>query len=94
MASTSNSVSISQADFGKSWPFTVNSGELYCIGAGNGQPISAVVFATEDESYAVNGTAQALGYKQIDEIWRDDPEIAGLKVNIGPIIERGLKICT
>ncbi|MBD1864296.1 MULTISPECIES: DUF2511 domain-containing protein [Trichocoleus] len=93
MAATSNSITISQAEFGDSWPFTVSNGELYCIGEGNGQQVGAVVFATEDESYAVNGTAKALGYKAIEEIWRSNPAIPGTKINIGPIIQRGLEIC-
>ncbi len=93
MAATSNSIMISQSEFGEAWPFTVTSGELYCIGEGNGQQVGAVVFATEDESYAVNGTAKALGYKPIDEIWRSNPAIPGTKINIGPVIQRGLQIC-
>jgi hypothetical protein len=41
--------------------------------------------------YALNGTARARGYPDIRPIWRDDPEDARLKMNIGPLIDLGLR---
>jgi hypothetical protein len=37
--------------------------------------------------------AQGQGYPEIDEIWKDDPEIDGFKVNIGALIDAGLSLC-
>jgi hypothetical protein len=48
----------------------------------------AVTFDTTDgDTYAVNGTAKTTtDYPDIDPIWADDPALAGLKKNIGPLI--------
>jgi len=86
-----NEVRITKDDFGDDWPFTVDEGVL----AGNGSGgIGEVIFTVDGVTYAVNGTARGTGkYTEIDEIWADDPELAGLKKNIGPIIDRGLELC-
>lgn len=86
-SSSGNSEAISEADFGNEWPFSVDEGVLRCEGAG------AVVFEAEGTDYAVNGTASGQGYAEIEPIWLEDPAAAGLKINIGPIIERGLALC-
>jgi hypothetical protein len=77
---------VSQADFGKDWPLTVQSGTLNCEGAG------AVTFTTDGTTYAVNGLASGMDrWPEIDPIWADEPH--GLKKNIGPLIDRGLELC-
>jgi hypothetical protein len=44
--------------------------------------------------YAVNGIARQSGEcAEIDPIWVDDPDIPGAKMDIGPIIDRGLELC-
>lgn len=53
-----------------------------------------------DRVYAVNGAAKAERhffldrprYVPIDEIWRDDPKMPGLKVSLGPLIAMGLAL--
>jgi len=77
---------VSRSDFGKDWPLTVQSGTLNCEGAG------AVTFTTNGTTYAVNGLANGMDqWPDIDAIWADAPH--GLKKNIGPLIDRGLKLC-
>ena len=78
---------VSREDFGQEWPLTVDSGILACQGAG------AVTFTTPDgTTYAVNGLAQsATPYPDIDPIWADAGN--GYKVDIGPLIDRGLRLC-
>jgi Protein of unknown function (DUF2511) len=77
---------VSRADFGRDWPLTVKSGTLNCEGAG------AVTFTTNGTTYAVNGLASGMDqWPEIDAIWADAS--GGLKKNIGPLIDRGLKLC-
>lgn len=70
------------------WPFTVSQGILGCT-----QPPfpGAVTFNVEGTVYAVNGTAEDLGYKDIDPIWKKAPE--GLRVDISGMIDKGLTLC-
>jgi hypothetical protein len=77
-------------DFGDDWPLTVSEGRLLC------EPADAVVFvAPNGTRYAVNSmaTTHRRGI-DIDPIWRDNPSpTRGPKVNIGPLIDRGLELC-
>jgi hypothetical protein len=48
-----------------------------------------VTFNVEGTTYGINGDAHE--YPAIDPIWRPVP--GGERVNIGPMIDRGLKLC-
>lgn len=86
-AESSSSEVVSKADFGEAWPFTVDSGKLSC-------EASAVTFAASGKRYALNGTAKSSGqYADVDAIWAAHPVVPGAKKDIGPMIERGLKLC-
>lgn len=79
---------VTQAEYGDRWPFTVSEGTVRCVGA------SSVVFDGGGRTYAVNGTARTqTDFPDIDPIWRDSPTGLGLKVNIGPILDKGLSLC-
>ena len=80
---------ITRAQFGDAWPFTVDEGVLRCEGEGG---VGAVIFEAEGTEYGVNGVAKSQGYADVEPIWADDPSI-GAKKNIGPIIDRGLELC-
>lgn len=86
---------ISRADLGEKWPLTVESGTLACDGVAEGA--GDVTFTSEGTTYALNGLAKGRaarnGWAEIDPIWADDPDVPGLKVNIGPLIDRGLALC-
>jgi hypothetical protein len=83
-----NSETVSRAGIGDQWPLTVDSGVLSCEGAG------AVYFTADGTRYAVNGTAMTTeDAERITAIWADDPTGLSLKRNIGPLIDRGLKLC-
>jgi hypothetical protein len=102
LASNANakSITISKENFGNSWPFTVSQGELSCSG-------NSVTFKANGKTYAVNGTAKSRGYAPINEIWKDDEKMIKIlkesfpgedigpppKINIGPIIDKGLSLC-
>lgn len=81
---------VTRNDFGKEWPLTVESGTLRC-------DASSVTFESRGTTYAVNGTAQGRasseGWTEIDAIWADDPSVPGTKINIGPLLNRGLELC-
>ncbi len=79
---------VSAEEFGAEWPLTVPAGELRC------EDGSSVTFTHDGTTYAVNGTARGTGrWPDIDPIWAPDPGVEGLKVNIGPLIDRGLALC-
>jgi hypothetical protein len=84
----SSSLDVSRADFGDEWPLTVGSGTLSCDG-------DAVTFTTGGTTYGVNGTARTLNeWPDIDPIWAKDPSGLAPKKDIGPLIDRGLDLCT
>ncbi len=62
---------MSRDEYGDRWPLTVDEGIVECI------PWSAVVFHARGETYAVNGLALGRrdeeGWRDIAEIWRDNP---------------------
>jgi hypothetical protein len=83
-----SSVEVGRADFGKDWPLTVNSGTLHCAGVG------AITFTTGGTTYAVNGFAVGEHkYADIKAIWARDPSGLVPRKDIGPLIERGSKLC-
>lgn len=58
---------IARAEFGDQWPFTVDAGELACVGPGTN-----VVFTADGTTYGVNGTAKGRGgYPPVDPIWKE-----------------------
>lgn len=76
-------------EFGKSWPLLVPDGTLRCGSFGKG--MGEVIFTAPDGTeYGLNGLASD-SYKDIDPIWREGAY--GLKVSIGPLINRGLALC-
>lgn len=80
-------------DYAEAWPFTVSGGTLRCDGPG------WVTFETGGETYAINGLASGRapeeGWRDIDDIWANAPDVAGfgIKKDIGPIIDDGLMLC-
>lgn len=81
---------VSRAEFdsaGKTWPLTVNSGKLTCNA-------NAVTIETGGTVYAVNGTAKGRSSgADIASIWSDDPNAAGLKLDISDLVSEGLTLC-
>ncbi len=91
---------IARADFGDAWPFTVPAGVLNCTVVGrlsSGLEIQSVTFAVNGKVYAINGVARGHakqnGWHEVTPIWRNNPRIPGAKVDIGPVISRGLQLC-
>lgn len=72
---------------GEEWPLTVDEGQIRCPGGGQ------LVLEVDGTEYALNGLAQGAGYADIDPIWADDPEVDGLKVDVGWLISYGNTNC-
>jgi hypothetical protein len=91
-----NEVRITRQDFGEDWPFTVDEGILAFRATGElstGEQVGAVTFTVNGKTYGVNGIA--MGHKQyadITAIWAPHPTIKGARKNIGPVIDRGLRL--
>ncbi len=88
------SLHVGCGDFGE-WPLTVKSGVLQCEEEiVSSLVVQRVTFTTPDGvTYAVNGHALDAGYPDIKPIWKKEPGGYGLRVNIGPLIDRGLRLC-
>jgi hypothetical protein len=97
LASYAGSANISKSQFKDQWPLTVDSGTLKCEPAPTSLKVQFVTFTSGGKTYALNGIARGQakqrGWKEIDPIWKDNPEIPGAKINIGPLITLGLTLC-
>lgn len=77
---------VTREQFGTRWPLTLLEGTLRC------EPGRVIVIrATDGRDFGVNGMAAK--YPDIAPVWADDPAIPGLKMDIGPLIDAGLKLC-
>lgn len=85
---------LAESDFPKGeWPLTVSEGVVRCEGSdGSG---SVIFRAPDGTDYAVNGTAKTVkqDLPEIEDIWKKDPDVPGTRINIGPVIDRGLELC-
>ena len=73
-------------EYGDAWPLTVPGVRVELLAG------CAAVVHTTTKTYALNGVAIRHGYPRIDPIWRDHPDIPGLKVNIGPLLDLALSL--
>jgi hypothetical protein len=80
---TPQGIEISQAEYGRGWPFAMPQGRLRCEGAG------AVILSVAGKDYAVNGMASTR-YASIQSIYKQNSHSV---VDAGPIISRGLTLC-
>lgn len=83
--------------FESDWPLTVAYVVIHCknITAGGMKLQVVTLDAPDGSSYAVNGTAKDhTDYPSVEAIWADNPQVAGLKINIRPIIDGGLALCS
>ena len=87
---------ISQAEYGKDWPLTAQEAGLYCE--------QDMVWVVHNRvAYPINGMASAglakrrpsLTVRPLEDIWLYDDQYpgTGLRINISPLIDDGLKLC-
>lgn len=89
---------VSRAEFGAQWPLTVDGGTLRCKFPDSERPqIHALLIEVGYETYALNGVASRHaarnGWRELREIWRDNPHIPGTKVPVAPLLERAAVLC-
>lgn len=81
---------VTKSDMGAEWPLTVDEGTLQCEGSGG---VGQVTIEVDGTTYAVNGSAKGNEANEaIDPIWADGTT-PGLKKDIGPLIQEGLRLC-
>lgn len=90
--------SVSAAEFGDEWPFTVASGTVVCEALPSSLEVYNVFFVDgAGVIYPINGIAlgrsDAYDWSEIEAIWTPDPDIVGTRISIGPMIRAGLDIC-
>ena len=78
------------------WPFTIERGELTCIGPAD----DPGVFIVTDEGamFALNPAAIRMAHEvgamaDLDPIWQEHPDMPGVKVNVSPMIVHALALC-
>lgn len=97
LASLAASISVSREQFKDGWPLTVTSGTLKCELVPGSPKMHLVTFSSGGKVYALNGIARGhakkRGWLEVRPIWKDNPEIPGTKISIGPLIDHGLALC-
>ena len=78
------------------WPFTVDRGELTCIGPSDDPGVFLVT--DNGEMFALNPAAIRMADRvgamaDVDPIWRKDRDILDAKANVSPMILYGLTLC-
>ena len=74
-------IEVNQSQYANHWPFEVQQARLRCEGKG------AVILNVQGMDYALNGLAASNRYRPIQAVIIDP------KIDIGPIIWRGLTLC-
>ncbi|TSD78265.1 DUF2511 domain-containing protein [Pseudomonas sp. KBS0710] len=85
--------SVSQAEYGAKWPFTVEKVDLLCQEG----PPSALVRSEDGKIYALNGSARSRasknGWQDGQSITKPDARFPGIKMDYSEITVRAMKLC-
>lgn len=89
---------VNRAEFGGAWPLTVDGGTLRCKFPDADRPqLHALLIEVGADTYALNGVAKTHaarnGWRDVKEVWRDNPHIPGTKVPVAPLLERAAVLC-
>ncbi len=84
-----------RADLGDRWPLTIDAGTVICSRQGTRQ--IATFLDDVNREYALNGTADSMGWPSIRPIWADDDRPGfrgqGIKKSISPLISAAVSLC-
>lgn len=102
----SNPLAVTAEDYGEDWPFTVPKGFVACAPPGSNVIFTAEGRGIYALNGRARGLMQETknGWKEIAEIHRDNPTFFAnkelvatgakpFKVSVGPLIEKGMKLC-
>ena len=93
---------IHRANMDEKWPLTIEKGYLHCVCVDRGFPFFQCVEGAltihdpaERVTYSVNDVhvPKFATATNIEPIRRTDPENPSVKLDLGPLIERGLELC-
>lgn len=89
---------VTRKEFAANWPLKLDVVTLRCKWPDSQRlQLHALLVEVGGDLYALNGTAsahaKANGWRDVKEIWRDDPRNPGLKVPLTPLIERAQALC-
>jgi hypothetical protein len=73
------------------WPLTVPEAVVRCEET-NGRPAVSLQ-TTDGRRYGVNAAAVAQGLPRIDPIWLRDDDMPGGRVDLAPVLDRGVALC-
>ena len=79
---------LQRTQLGDAWPLSLDSVRVDCVDA------SSAVAYDGATTYALNATARSRGHADIEPVWRPDPKVPGLRVDISPLTDRALAPCT
>ena len=85
---------VTKAEYGDEWAFTFDDGVISCIKGGvfiaDGRTLVKYPLTGLSMTYMRNGMIPA---KPLEEVWLKNPKNPGTKINVGPFIQEGLKLC-
>ncbi|QPO19595.1 DUF2511 domain-containing protein [Pseudomonas sp. Y39-6] len=85
--------SISSADFGEAWPFTVDSVDLMC----DGPSPKALARTSDGTVYALNGSARTIaksrGWADGQDITKPNPSMPAIKMDYSNFVQIAQDLC-
>lgn len=85
---------VSSADFGDAWPFTVDSVDLMC----DGPSPKALARTADGTVYALNGSARtqakSRGWSDGQDITKPDPAMPTIKMDYSQFVQNAQDLCT
>jgi hypothetical protein len=87
--------SVSRAEYGDKWPYTIPEGTLNCeVRMVSGYKKQDITISYNGKVYAINGSARSSRkYSPLEEIWKEGPRFPGSKIPDPGIIQKGLALC-
>lgn len=73
------------SDYGSTWPLSVTEGMLHCVAGG------VITFVKDGTEYSLVRRSQHSAYADVEGIRAVDP--GGSRKDLGPLIERGRRLC-
>lgn len=87
---------IFQKDFGDKWAFTFDRAVLICdTGAAYiSDPVKNITYPlTGLAQTRIKSSGNTSGTGNLDDVWKDDQQPHGSKINLSPFIDQALKLC-